>query len=145
MTPIEYIRLTDKYPNAKAAARLASSDHNDVVKMTGRKDAVGYLIMAIMDRHGQEEADRFFYDLADLNVDFGADHAITGLRKLIADDQKAKKPMKRHQMVGNMIRAFNAWHTDLPLKRRWFMAAHEAMPVFTTTVEETQADLEAAE
>jgi hypothetical protein len=139
LTPIEYLRLTEKYPNAKSAARLVSSDHVDVIKMTGRKDAVCYMFMAIMDRHGQEEADRFFYDVADLNNDYGADSAIMALRKLIANDQKAPRPMKRHQMVGNMIKAFNHWHADLPVKARWFMGAHEDMPVFTTEIEELQA------
>lgn len=139
LTPIEYLRLTEKYPNAKSAARLASSDHNDMVKITGRKDAIGYMIMAIMDRHGQDEADRFFYELADLNNDYGSDGAIMALRKLIDDDQKAPRPMKRHQMVGNMIKAFNHWHADIPVKKRWFMGAHEDMPVFTTEVDELKA------
>jgi hypothetical protein len=128
MAPIDFLLLMDKYPNAKLAARLASSDHNDAVKMTGHKDVVGYMIMAIMDSYGQEEADNFFYELADLTTESENDSAIMRLRKLIQEDQKKQSPMKRHQMLGNMIKAFNGWHAGTPLKSRWFMGSHEAFP-----------------
>jgi hypothetical protein len=131
MTPIEYLQLMDKYPNAKMAARLASADYDDAVAVVaGYKDVVGYTAMAIIDRFGQEEADNFFGELADEHNEYAPDSPITAMRKVMIADQKAKDPMKRHQVLGNLIKVFNAWHAGaaIPPKSRWVMLTNEVFP-----------------
>lgn len=128
--PIQFVKMADAHPNAKRAARLASSDWDDAVTLIGHKDVVGYLGMRIMELHDQETADNFFGELTDLEGTYDADSAVMGLRKLLLADQVKDKPMKRHQVLGNAIKAFNAWHSGESLKKRWFMAAHEGFPAF---------------
>jgi hypothetical protein len=52
------------------------------------------------------------------------------VRKLMADDQKKTKDrLKRHQVLGNLVRAFNSWRTDTALPKRWTIAPNEDFPV----------------
>ena len=142
ITPIEFVRMAEQQPNARKAARLASSDWEDAVTLTGHKDVVGYLGMRIMDLYDQHTADDFFGELTDLEGTYDADNAIMALRKLLLADQVREKPMKRHQVLGNAIKAFNAWHVGELLKKRWFMAAHEGFPTFNEPGDELADEAE---
>jgi hypothetical protein len=88
-----------------------------------------------MDIHGQEIADDFFGDLTDFDGNYPAEGAIVKLRNLIAIDQKKEKPMKRHQVLGNVIKAFNAWMAGVDLPKRWVMAVNDDFPVFNQKVD----------
>jgi len=148
MTPIEYLQLMDKYPSAKMAARLASADYDEAVAVLGGyKDVVGYVAMAVIDRFGQEEADNFFGDLSDEHNEFEPDSPITAMRKLMVADAKAKDPMKRHQVLGNLIKAFNAWHAGSPIppKSRWVMLTTEVFPSIAAAPDNLVDPDEAAE
>jgi hypothetical protein len=142
ISPVEYVRMAQQRPSAKKAARLASSDWEDAVTLVGHKDVVGYLGMRIIDLFGQQTADDFFGELTDLEGSYGPDSASIGLRKLLLADQLKDKPMKRHQVLGNAIKAFNAWYASEPLKKRWFMAAHEEFPTFIEPGEQPVDDAE---
>lgn len=129
LTPIEFVRLAEMHPNARAAARYAASDWAQAVSVVGHQDVVAYVGMRIMDIHDQISADDFFGELGDLPGDYPPEGSIMKFRKLIADDQKKEKPMKRHQVLGNMIKAFNAWRARSDLPKRWVMAVNDDYPV----------------
>jgi hypothetical protein len=132
IAPHEFLELVHAYPNAVLASRLASSDYEDVVKWSGHKDIIGYLLMAIMDIHGQEVADEFFREFLYASTELPTDSPILAFRKLVEQDRKKiRGNMKRHQFLGNLIKCFNLWHTDEKPGKRWFMAAHEGFPTLS--------------
>ncbi len=128
MSPADVLHIASRYPNAQKAARSASSDWSEVVGyLADRKDVVAYLGMRIIDVHGEERADDFFEELLD-NSERAADHPIAALRKEIDKDNKSDKPMKKQHVLGALIKAFNAWHKQEPLGRRWMLMVNEDFP-----------------
>jgi hypothetical protein len=145
MSPAEFLQLSENYPGAQKAARSAASDWEEAVEyLSGRKDVVAYLGMKITQLHGEDKADDFFDELVD-NIERPADDPIAALRKEIDRDARADKPMKKHYMLGNMIKAFNAWHRGEPLGRRWAMMVNEDFPVLEGSEAEEQPQADAAE
>jgi len=132
LTPFDFLMMVEAKPNAVRAARLASSDWDGVVVIS-HKDVVGYVGMKIMDLHDQFTADSFFADVADESL-ADESNAACKLRKLLVADQGREKPMKRHQVLGNMIKAFNAWHSQTALPKRWALAVNDDYPVFDQPV-----------
>lgn len=135
VSPIGYIELAEANPNAVRACRLVAADWEPVVALTGYKDVVGYVGMRIIDLHGEEVADEFFGQLVDYENQYPDDGAIMKLRKLVREDQRKPKPMKRHQVLGNVIKAFNSWVTGEELPRRWVMAVNDDFPRFAEPAE----------
>ena len=119
MSPGQVLHLMGNYPNAQTAAQSASSDWSDAVKYLGnRKDALAYVAMRIIDEHDETVADEFLEDAMD-DVERAADHPITALRKLMDHNARQQKPMGRQALAANLILAFNAWHQNGTLVRRW--------------------------
>ena len=138
MSPAEMLRISDNYPGAQKAARSAASDWEEAVEyISGRKDVVAYLGMKITELHGEDKADDFFEELTD-NSERQPEDPIAALRKEIDRDARADKPMKKHYMLGNLIKAFNAWHRGEPLARRWAMQVNEDFPVLDGSDEQSQ-------
>jgi len=128
MSPADVLGLMTKYPNAQKAARSAASDWKEVAKYIGdRKEVVAYLGMRIIDLYGDELADDFFQEVAD-DSERQPDDPIAALRKEIDKDNRADKPMKKQHMLGTLIKAFNAWHKQEPLGRRWMLQVNEDFP-----------------
>jgi hypothetical protein len=118
LSPADVLGLAQQYPNAQKAARSASSDWSSAVKYVGdRKDIVAYLGMRIIDAYNEELADDFFEEIVIDTNDRQADHPTAALRKEIDKDNRAAKPMKKKDMLGLMIKAFNAWHKHETLGR----------------------------
>ena len=129
MAPVAFIRLAKSYPSAQQAARLTCSDWKDAVRLTGgKKDVVGYVGMAIIDSHGEDVALDFFGELGDTTNEYGPETTIGKFRKLVSDDLKKESQMKSHQVLGNLIKAFNAWVSGTELPKRWVMAVNEDFP-----------------
>lgn len=131
MAPVQYLQAIDRHPNARRAVHLTNSDYEQAVTVLGgHKDVVGFVTMKIIDLFGQPTADLFFDELMADDNDDAKGNPVAALRKLMADDAKKQKQMKRHIALGNVILAFNAWKQDEPVKKRWFMASHEEFPRF---------------
>ena len=129
MSPAEMLGLINKYPNAKTAARAASSDWAGAVDYLGvaRKDIVAYMGMKIMDLYNYEVADDFFTEVM-LNEDRAADDPFAALRKEIDKDNKLPKQMKRQVLFGILVKVFNAWQKKESLGRRWVQMVTEDLP-----------------
>ena len=134
LTPIEIIDMVEQHPTAITAARLASSDWEDSVRIVGHRDVVGYAGMRIIDLHGQETADDFFGQLG-FASDPDPTEQIGKFRKLMAENAKKERPMKKHQVLGNLIRAFNHWVSGADLPKRWVMQVNEDFPQFAAPSE----------
>ena len=120
LAPAQVLDLMGTYQNAQVAAQSASSDWTDAVKYLGnRKDVVAYVGMRIMDEHDEMVAEEFLDDVMD-DSERAADHPITALRKLMDHNNRQKKQMPRQALAANLILAFNAWHQNGTLVRRWW-------------------------
>lgn len=129
LSPSEVLELSNNYPNARKAARSATSDWEESVTLLGdRKDIVAWLGMRIIDLYGEEKADDFFHEFSAPIDSRSADDPFLGLRKLAEKDARADKAMKRHHMLAAMIKTFNAWVSGEPLGRRWMLLVDEDFP-----------------
>ena len=54
--------------------------------------------------------------------------AVHGLVKVLVADQAAMKPFKRHQVIGLLIKAFNAWNANDVIDRHWTLRINEPYP-----------------
>lgn len=139
LTPPEIIDMVEQLPNAVTAARLASSDWEEAVRVVGAKDVVGYAGMRILDLHGQEIADDFFGQIGFVNDPDPTEQAVK-FRKLMAENAKKEKPMKKHQVLGNLIKVFNHWVSGQELPKRWAMQVNEDFPQFAPPSETVTAE-----
>ena len=139
LSPVEVLKLSATYPNARMAARMAASDWSEASSYVGYKEIVAYLGMQIDALHDGSTADDFFEDVAS-NEERSDTDAIGALRKLIDKEANAQKPMKKHHLLAALIKAFNAWHQQEPLGRRWMLQVNEDFPVLVGPREtETEA------
>jgi len=145
ISPAQMLKLIEHYPNVQAAARSAASDWTDAVRFLAPggkgKDVVGFIGMRIMDLYGEEVAEEFFEDLINNPHPEQPEYAITALQKVIEKDRQKPDPMKKHQLIGTLIKAFNAWKAGEPLRRRWMLQINENYPNFDEPV---STDVEAA-
>jgi hypothetical protein len=133
LSPADVLELAHHYPNARKAARSASSDWEEAVTILGdRKDIVAWLGMRITDLHGEEKADEFFEEIAASLDGRAPDDPILALRKLAEKDLRAEKAMKSRNMLAATIKVFNAWYTGQPLGRRWTLLVDEDFPAIAT-------------
>lgn len=138
LAPIDVVRLAETMPHAQLAARLASSDWEPAVNAIGHKDVIAYLGMRIIDLHDQSVADEFLAEIGDVDAVVPPDSVIAKLRKMVADDRAKQSPMKRHQMLGNLIKAFNAWIAGENLPKRWVLAVNDDYPTFNQPAREDE-------
>lgn len=127
---------SSRYPGVQAACRLAASEFQEAIELTGgRNSVIAYVTMLISDAFGPEWAEEFFGGLGDEKFanELEESDGIFRLRALLVADRRAANPMKAHVVLGNMIRAFNAWSHALPLGKRWWLGAHEDLPALDTS------------
>ena len=142
MSPIEMLTLAAHYPNAQQASRAATTDWDGMVDLVGGKThrhLIACFAMLIADLNGGEFdlAESFFDEVTD-NEERAKDDPIGALRKKLEDDAKQPK-LKGHDIVGVMIKAFNAWRKGESLKGRWVRQVDEDMPVLDAPAEQEEA------
>jgi hypothetical protein len=140
MSPSQFLDLVEHYPNAQKAAHSTASDWSDAVEyLQNRKDMVAYVGMKIIDAHGEAVADDFFADLTD-GKERPADHPVVALRREIDKDARLPaKKMKKQHVAAALIKAFNAWHKDETLGRRWMLAVNEDFPSLVAGEQQAEA------
>lgn len=139
MAPIDMLELRDEYPNVQQAARSTVSDWDRVVeylKKGTRKEVVAYFGMRIIDLFGEDVAEEFFDEvMADHERD--KDDPIASLRKSI-DKEDREKPLKKQQVLANLIHTFNAWRANRPLGRKTILQGHDDLPRFDEPTEDAE-------
>lgn len=139
MSPVQYLDSLEAHPNARVAAKLAVSDYSEAADLADR-EVVAFATMEIIDLHGEEVAERFFNELGGVE-DTDELGAIEALRKiLIKDAQKLKDQMKKHQKLGNVIKAFNLWIVGEQPKKNWSLRVDESFPRFAEPQEAPLAE-----
>ena len=156
LAPIEYLRAVDRYPNAQRASRSAGSDWKIAIKLLDMsKSAACFVGMRIIDIFGDERADEFFEDVVRVwrdaqEAEEDAREAgvrvapkpyplppLEALYKVLREDAQRgpnQPQLKKHQRMGLLIKAFNAWERGEPLKARWSLMVNEAFPDFVAPI-----------
>ena len=142
LSPVEMLNLAKSYPNAQPASRAAATDWERMVDYVGgktRRHLIACFAMLVADLHGGEFdlAEAFFDEITD-DDDRAKDDPIAALRKKLDDDNKEAK-LKPQDVVGVMIKAFNAWRKGESLKGRWVRQVDEDMPVIDPPAEQEEA------
>jgi len=118
ISPPEMIGYVTDRPNMRTAARLMASEHKSAAAIIGFKDVAAFAAFQILELHDEGTLDEFMTELDSINE---ADHAdgspIAALQKVLDVDKTNKQPMNKHQVLGHVIKAFNAWVRHEPMKK----------------------------
>jgi hypothetical protein len=110
MSPIEVVEYVRENENLQLAVRLMAGEHKAAANLLTYKDVAGFLAFQIMELHGEETLDEFMHDLARVGDDEHDDGSpIAALQHVMDADKRTSEPMKKHQVLGHAIKAFNAY------------------------------------
>lgn len=145
LTPIDVLEYVNNHPLTRRAAHLTAGEYKGVIEVVGHKDVVAFVAYKILVSYGEETLDKFMED-----VEFDNDNALEGnaghaLRAFFAKQKKAADPLAKHLILAHLIKGFNAWVQDLPLKSVK-VATDDDFPEFVEPVEAPiEAELVATE
>jgi hypothetical protein len=129
MSPVQYLDSLEAHPTARIAAKLAVTDYADASELADRQ-VVGFTAMMLMDLYDDETAEKFLNELGGVN-DTEEGGAVDLLRRVLQKDAlKLKDGMKTHQILGNVIKAFNMWIAKEVPKKNWTLRTDENFPFF---------------
>ena len=141
MSPVQYMDSLEAHPNARVAAKRAAGDYAEASALADR-EVVAFATMIMLDLYGEDVADKFFDEVGGVE-ETAEDGAIEALRKLLQKETlKLKSDMKKHQKLGNVIKAFNLWIANEKPRKNWGLRVDENFPRF---VEPAETLSEAAE
>ena len=136
LSPIDVIEYVDSHPLAKRASHLTAGEYKGACEAVGHKDVVAFLVFKLLADFGEDVTDRFMEDIEFGNDDAPADHAGRAIRSFLAKQRKAADPLAKHLVLAHLIKGFNAWVEDQPLKTLK-IALDDDFPAF---VEPAEAD-----
>jgi len=129
MSPVQYLDSLEAHPNARMAAKLAVSDYSEASDLAER-EVVAFAAMEIIDKYDELVSDAFFNQLGGVE-ETDENGPIEALRKLLQKEMlKLKDGMKKHQKLGNIIKAFNLWIANELPKKNWSLRVDENFPRF---------------
>lgn len=117
ITPIEVIRYVTEHENLRLGARLMAGEYKSAASVLLYKDIAAFAAYQILDLYGEEELETFMTELGDIGAEPQEGSPIAALQKVMAEDENSKEPMKKHQVLGHVIKAFNAWYQEEPVKK----------------------------
>jgi hypothetical protein len=134
LSPVQYMDSLEAHPNARVAAKRAAGDYPEASALADR-EVVAFSAMVLLDTHGEDVTDKFFGELGGVE-ETADDGAIEALRKLLQKEAlKLKSDMKKHQKLGNVIKAFNLWIANEKPKKNWGLRVDENFPRFAEPAE----------
>jgi hypothetical protein len=129
VTPIEVIRYATEHNNLRLGARLMAGEYKSAAAVIGYKDVAAFAAYQILELYGEEDLETFMTELGDIGAEPQEGSPIAALQKVLAEDEHSKEPMKKHQILGHIIKAFNSWYQEEPVKRI-SLKVNEAFPHF---------------
>lgn len=130
VTPREVILYATEHENLRAGARLMAGEYKSAQTVIGHKDVAAFAAYQIIELHGEDTLDTFMTALGTVGDEEAEEGSpIVALQKVLSEDEKAKDPMKKHQVLGHVIKAFNAWKSGEAVKRI-ILKVNETFPRF---------------
>src|SRR5262245_21414360 len=127
--PVEFIRYVAAHSNLRLGARLMAGEYKSAAAVIGYKDVAAFADYQILELYGEEDLEMFMTELGDVGAEPQEGSPIAALQKVLAEDEHSKEPMKKHQVLGHIIKAFNSWYQEEPVKRI-SLKVNEAFPHF---------------
>ncbi len=117
MAPVEVLRIAQSDSKLKEAARLTASDYRAAIGVIGYKDVTGYIAYRILSSYDEIVLEEFMRDVEAPEGELPEENAAAALRRCLEADHKKQHPMPRHLVLAHVIKAFNAWKINQPVKR----------------------------
>jgi len=133
------------HPELKQAANLMQGQNRSATKLIGKPDVATVVCFEIIKGHDEFVADEFFEQVG-IEHNEGAravGDPIAVMQHELAVDSISKDPMERHQVLGLVIKGFNAWIKEESV-RKLAMRVNEPFPHLWGKVE-AMAQAKAAE
>jgi hypothetical protein len=138
VTPIEVVRYAQDHNNLRLGARLMAGEYKAASTVIGHSDVAAFAAYQILELYGEEDLETFMTELGDIGREPQEGSPVAALQKVLADDETSREPMKKHQILGHIIKAFNAWYQEEPVKKI-SLKVNEAFPHFVVPREMQQA------
>jgi hypothetical protein len=129
VSPIEVVHYAQENENLRLGVRLMAGEHKAATKMLVYKDVASFLAYQIIELHGEEVLDEFMAALGHVSDEHEEGSPIAALQKVMEDDQHSGEPMKKHQVLGHAIKAFNAFVAGEQVKKLT-LRVNETFPRF---------------
>ena len=139
LAPVEVLRLAQSDPKLKEAARLAAGEYHTAINVIGHKDVTGYVAYRIISSYDEVVLEEFMRDVEAPEGELPEDNAAVALRKCLEADRKKLQPMPKHLVLAHVIKAFNAWRNNEPVKRLKIPVTDD-FPTFVENEPEAQAE-----
>ena len=144
LTPIDVLEYVNAHPLTRRAAHLTAGEYKGVIEVVGHKDVVAFVAYKILTSYGEETLDKFMEDVEFHNENASDSDAGNALRAFFAKQKKAADPLAKHLILAHLIKGFNAWVQELPLKRV-NVATDDDFPDFVESSESAELETVAAE
>jgi hypothetical protein len=131
-SPIDVIRFVLAYPKLRDAVHLQSSEYRSVSELMGSSYVGPFTAWKIVEAFDEDVLEDFMTGIANAEPTRGSNDPLVALRMKLEANQNAEKPMKGHQVLAHVIKAFNAWRQGQPLKTVTFRV-DETFPRFITS------------
>ena len=138
VAPVEVVAYVQEHENLRLAVRLMAGEHSAAAKVLAYKEVAAFLAYQIIERHGEETLDEFMTALGQLDGEEVEGSPIGALQKVMAEDETSRDPMKKHQVLGHAIKAFNAFVKGEQVKKI-SLKVNEAFPRFVAPQPNQQA------
>ena len=138
VSPIEVVHYAQENENLRLAVRLMAGEHQAATKILAFKDVAAFVAFQIIERHGEDTLDGFMGELGRVIEEPEEGSPIAALQKVMADDARSHEPMKKHQILGYVIKAFNAWIMQEHVKKLQ-LKVNETFPRFVNPQPTQQA------
>lgn len=124
--PTYFLTYAATHPELETAANLMAGEHLDATKTIGHKDVATFLGLRIIQLFGESELDSFMEEVGSVDAE---DSAVIALQAEMEKNRHSVEPLKKHQVLGLAIKAFNAWQDGATLKKLR-LSVNEDYPVF---------------
>jgi len=138
VTPIEIVHYVQEHENLRLAVRLMSGEYKSATAVLAYKDVAAFLAYQIIEIHGESVLEDFMSELGRVQDETEEGSPIAALQKVMSDDEVSRDPMKKHQVLGHAIKAFNAFVLNEQVKKLT-LRVNEAFPKFVTPQPTQQA------
>jgi len=131
VSPIEVLQYVQDQENLQMAVRLIAGEYKSAAKVLVYKDVAAFAAYQILELHGEETLDSFMTELGQVSDDPEEGSPTAALQKVMEEDGHAREPMKKHQVLGHIIKAFNAFVLGERVKKI-SLKVNETYPRFVT-------------
>jgi hypothetical protein len=138
MAPIEVVNMVSQRPAMRAAARLMCGEHESAMSVIGHHDVATFTAFKILELHDEPTLEDFMTELGHGTCEEGS--PILALQKEMAKDKAAIKPMKKYQVLGHVIKAFNYWLRGEDQVKKISLRVNEDFPEFSKPLREATAE-----